>query len=84
MYTTQGQQYQAMKISASQLVTGVLQSEMFWNSNCDPVQWTDQLNDTGASITVAAISVTSTTSFTVRITPMCLLCGRLATKLRAA
>jgi hypothetical protein len=52
MYTTQGQQYQAMKISASQLVTGVLQSEMFWNSNCDPVQWTDQLNDTGASITV--------------------------------
>jgi len=52
MYTTQGQQYQAMKISASQSVTGVIQSEMFWNSNCDPVQWTDQLNDTGASITV--------------------------------
>jgi hypothetical protein len=52
MYTTGGQQYQAMKISAPQPVTGVLQSEMFWNSNCDPVQWTDQLNDFGSTVTV--------------------------------
>jgi hypothetical protein len=51
MYTNQGQQYQAMRISPSQPVTGVLQSEMFWNSNCDPVQWTDQLNDVGLSTT---------------------------------
>jgi hypothetical protein len=47
IYTNQGQQYQAMRFAPSQPVTGVLQSEMFWNSNCDPVQWTDQLNDAG-------------------------------------
>ena len=52
MYTTGGQQYQAMKISSTQPVTGVLQSQMFWNSNCDPVQWTDQLNDVGSTTTL--------------------------------
>jgi hypothetical protein len=52
MYTTGGQQYQAMQISATQSVTGVLQSEMFWNSNCDPTQWTDQLNDVGSTMTL--------------------------------
>jgi hypothetical protein len=51
MYTDQGQQYQAMRILPSQTVTGVLQSEMFVNSNCDLAQWTDQLNDFGQSST---------------------------------
>jgi hypothetical protein len=54
IYTSQGQQYQAMRISSSQQVTGVIQSEMFWNSNCNPVQWTDQLNDLGTSITLGS------------------------------
>ncbi|MGA2048110.1 MAG: hypothetical protein ABSG96_10475 [Terracidiphilus sp.] len=51
MYTDQGQQYQAMRFVPGQPVTGMLQSEMFNNSNCAPAQWTDQLNDIGASST---------------------------------
>lgn len=53
-YTSGGNKYQAMRFSASQPVTGVLQSEMFYNSNCEPSQWTDQLNDVGQSMTVGA------------------------------
>jgi hypothetical protein len=53
-YTSNGQKYQAMKISPSQNLTGVLQSQMFWNSNCDPTQWTDQLNDVGQPMTFPA------------------------------
>ena len=52
MYTTQGQQYQAMAMSSSATVTGVLQSEMFNGANCDPTQWTDQLNDLGSTVTL--------------------------------
>jgi hypothetical protein len=52
MYTQNGQQYQAMQMSATEPLTGVLQSQMFWNSNCDPVQWTDQLNDVGSPMTL--------------------------------
>jgi hypothetical protein len=54
IYTSQGQQYQAMQISSSQQVTGVIQSEMFSDSNCNPAQWTDQLNDLGTSITLGS------------------------------
>ncbi len=54
MYTKNGEQYQAMQISPHQTLTGVLQSQMFWNSNCDPVQWTDQLNDVGSQMTFGA------------------------------
>ena len=43
-----------MQISPSQTVTGVLQSQMFWGSNCNPTQWTDQLNDVGAPMTFGA------------------------------
>ena len=49
--TRDGQQYQAMQISPRQTLTGVLQSQMFWGSNCDPTQWTDQLNDVGQTMT---------------------------------
>jgi hypothetical protein len=52
MYTQQGQQYQAMQMQSSVPITGVIQSEMFNGSNCDPVQWTDQLNDYGTSISL--------------------------------
>jgi hypothetical protein len=52
--TRDGQQYQAMQISPSQAVTGVLQSQMFWNSGCQPTQWTDQLNDVGQTVTFGA------------------------------
>jgi len=51
MYKQNGQQYQAMQISPHQTVTGVLQSQMFWNSGCNPTQWTDQLNDVGQPMT---------------------------------
>jgi hypothetical protein len=51
IYTKDGEQYQAMKFSPKEPVTGVLQSEMFWNSDCDPTQWTDQLNDVGRPTT---------------------------------
>jgi hypothetical protein len=54
MYTKDGEQYQAMQISPSQAITGVLQSQMFWNSNCSPTQWTDQLNDVGQTMTFGA------------------------------
>lgn len=54
MYTRNGQQYQAMQISPTQTLTGVLQSQMFWNSNCNPTQWTDQLNDVGSQMTFGA------------------------------
>ncbi|MBT9329588.1 hypothetical protein [Paracidobacterium acidisoli] len=54
IYTSQGQQYQAMRVSPSQPITGVIQSEMFWNENCDPVQWTDQLNDVGTPVTLGS------------------------------
>lgn len=50
MYTQNGQQYQAMQFFPKQPVTGVLQSEMFYNSGCNPTQWTDQLNDVGQSM----------------------------------
>jgi hypothetical protein len=53
-YTTGGQQYQAMQISPSQQLTGVLQSQMFMGSNCNPTQWTDQLNDVGQTMTFGA------------------------------
>jgi hypothetical protein len=54
IYTQNGQSYQAMRISPQQTLTGVLQSQMFWNSNCNPTQWTDQLNDVGATMTFGA------------------------------
>lgn len=54
VYTSNGQQYQAMQISPSQALTGVLQSQMFWNSNCNPTQWTDQLNDVGQTMSFGA------------------------------
>jgi hypothetical protein len=54
MYTTGGQQFQAMEISPSQQLTGVLQSEMFTGSNCKPANWTDQLNDVGQTMTFPA------------------------------
>lgn len=54
IYTQNGEQYQAMQISPSQTLTGVLQSQMFWGSNCDPTQWTDQLNDVGQTMTFGA------------------------------
>lgn len=54
IYTTGGQQYQAMQISPSQQLTGVLQSQMFTGSNCNPNQWTDQLNDVGSSMSFGA------------------------------
>ena len=53
MYTSQGQRYQAMKMSSSATVTGVLQAEMFYGANCDPTQWTDQLNDLGSTLTLS-------------------------------
>ena len=53
-YTQNGQQYQAMRISPTQALTGVLQSQMFWGSNCNATQWTDQLNDVGAPMTFGA------------------------------
>jgi hypothetical protein len=52
MYTQQEQQYQAMEMTSTVPVTGVLQSEMFYGSNCNPVSWTDQLNDLGATVTI--------------------------------
>jgi hypothetical protein len=52
--TRNGQQYQAMQISPKETLTGVLQSQMFWNSNCNPTQWTDQLNDIGEPMTFGA------------------------------
>ncbi len=51
IYTQNGQRYQAMQISPHQTITGVLQSQMFWNSNCNPIQWTDQMNDVGTPMT---------------------------------
>jgi hypothetical protein len=54
MRTINGQQYQAMQISPQETLTGVLQSQMFWNSNCNPTQWTDQLNDVGQPMTFGA------------------------------
>lgn len=54
IYTSNGEQYQAMQISPTQTLTGVLQSQMFWNSNCNPTQWTDQLNDVGEPTTFGA------------------------------
>ena len=54
IYTSNGQQYQAMQISPSQALTGVLQSQMFWGSNCNPTQWTDQLNDVGQPMSFGA------------------------------
>lgn len=54
MRTQNGQQYQAIRISPQQSITGVLQSQMFFNSNCDPTQWTDQLNDVGAPMTLGS------------------------------
>lgn len=54
MVTRNGQQYQAMQISPKETLTGVLQSQMFWNSNCNPTQWTDQLNDVGQQMTFGA------------------------------
>ncbi len=54
IYTKNGQRYQAMKILPQQTVTGVLQSQMFWNSGCNPTQWTDQLNDIGSPMTFGA------------------------------
>ena len=54
IYTQNGQRYQAMKILPQQTVTGVLQSEMFWNSGCNPTQWTDQMNDVGSTMTFGA------------------------------
>ena len=51
IYTRNGEQYQAMQISPSQTLTGVLQSQMFYGPNCNPTQWTDQLNDVGAPMT---------------------------------
>ena len=53
MLTQNGQNYQAMEMSSSATVTGVIQSEMFNGPNCDPVQWTDQLNDYGTSLTLS-------------------------------
>jgi hypothetical protein len=54
MYTHNGEQYQAMQISPSQTLTGVLQSQMFSGSNCNPTQWTDQLNDVGQTMSFGA------------------------------
>jgi hypothetical protein len=54
IYTRNGQHYQAMKIYPSATITGVLQSQMFYNSGCHPTQWTDQLNDYGTSMTFGA------------------------------
>ncbi len=54
LYTRGGVQYQAMQISPTQTVTGVLQSQMFYGSNCSPTQWTDQLNDVGQTMTFGA------------------------------
>ena len=54
IYTRNGQRYQAMKIYPQATVTGVLQSQMFNNSGCNPTQWTDQLNDYGTSMTFGA------------------------------
>ena len=52
MYTEQGQQYQAMKMSSTVTVTGVLQSEMYNGPGCNPANWTDQLNDYGSTLTL--------------------------------
>jgi len=54
MYSSGGHKYQAMKISPHATLTGVLQSQMFSNSNCDPTQWNDQLNDIGQPMTFGA------------------------------
>jgi hypothetical protein len=54
IYTQNGEQYQAMQISPNQTLTGVLQSQMFWGPNCNPTQWTDQLNDVGQKMTFGA------------------------------
>jgi hypothetical protein len=54
IYTQNGQQFQAMRISPSQTLTGVLQSQMFYGSGCSPTQWTDQLNDVGEPMTFGA------------------------------
>jgi hypothetical protein len=54
IYTKNGQRYQAMKIAPRQTITGVLQSQMFWNSGCNPSQWTDQMNDVGTPMTFGA------------------------------
>jgi hypothetical protein len=54
IYTRNGEQYQAMHISPSQTLTGVLQSQMFDGPNCNPTSWTDQLNDVGSQMTFGA------------------------------
>jgi len=54
IYTSNGQRYQAMKIYPTATITGVLQSQMFYNSGCNPTEWTDQLNDYGTSMTFGA------------------------------
>jgi hypothetical protein len=54
IYTRNGQRYQAMEIYPNATMTGVLQSQMFWGSGCNPVEWTDQLNDFGTSMTFGA------------------------------
>lgn len=54
IYTHDGEKYQAMRISPGQTLTGVLQSQMFYGSNCNPTQWTDQMNDVGRSMTFGA------------------------------
>jgi hypothetical protein len=54
IYTQNGEQYQAMQISPSQTITGVLQSELFTGPNCNPIQWNDQGNDVGLPMTFGA------------------------------
>jgi len=53
MYTYKGQRMQAMKFTAHATMTGVLQSQMFNGSGCNPAQWTDQLNDYGQPMTIS-------------------------------
>jgi hypothetical protein len=54
MHTVKGEQYQAMQISPDQQLTGVLQAQMFYGSNCNPTEWTDQMNDVGRTMTFGA------------------------------
>lgn len=52
--TENGEKFQAMRISPGQQITGVLQAQMFNGPNCNPTQWTDQLNDLGQRMTFSA------------------------------
>lgn len=48
-YSQGGNRYQAMRFQLSQPETAVLQAELYSGPGCNPANWNDQLNDTGAA-----------------------------------